>query len=286
MATESLTASQLGSDSLPSISSGIDWLTCSAKRTDNLPSLWEAGTTLLREEERAGNIVRDWRTKFLTGHLCGQIVRATNAEVVVVTASGSRAQTAFRSLYPHAESFSRFDLQVTAEWGTPGQAPGVAEAAYAAHEARPRGGRPLNREIRQTNAGGVTCYLGSRQSDLFGRIYDKGVEEGSDPPGTRWRFELELHRGVATWTAHELAMLDDTDAAAAQHVSYQMGQWGVILPTGPLSSLPLKSVIRKSDRARQLAWLRDGVAPSIQRLLSTGPAREVYEALGLTPPTW
>lgn len=47
---------------------------------------------------------------------------------------------------------------------------------------------------------GDTLYIGSRTSEKFLRIYDKGAEQG-DEPGTRFRVELECKGGAANFAA-------------------------------------------------------------------------------------
>lgn len=267
------------------ISSGIDWLSCSTPRTDGREPLYLAATELLLQEERSGNDVKAWKSHGLHGFIAGSTVRAVSDTHVFAQVSGAAAGPALRKLLPHAQNCSRLDLQVTAR--TPlARTLDLAGLAYAAQEARKAGGRPLSRTIVRTRAGGATCYLGSRRSDVFGRVYDKGVESGQALPGHVWRWEVELKRHAAAFTAFELLQLEEVELTAAATVREHMLSWGISSPALPDSAgVSYSAEARSTDRARSLAWLSNYVSPTVRRLLRGGPALEVYQALGLTPPT-
>lgn len=188
------------------------------------------------------------------------------------------------SLIPLSENVSRLDLQVTIE-GEPGAHPCVAQDAYEARGAARRGGRKIGRTYLQNSQGGATCYLGSRRSDLMGRVYDKGVERGDQVPGTTWRWELELKRDLADLTARELVLVEQLEEAIGGLVSQSFDEWGVPLPP-MFSSLPMHRCHRQaSDVERTLRWLEVGVRPSVDYLRSRGLLREALRALGLDTPT-
>lgn len=283
MSTDCSNHSAQGSGSLLSISSGIDWLSCSHPRGDVSDPLFAAGTRLLLRSEAAGNYRKDWSRNGLRGHIAGKVVRALSDTHTFIQVSGAEAHEAARDLIPLAQNVSRLDLQVTARY-TPGGNPGVAHAAYQAEPPATRTGRPPRRELRQARDGGATCYLGARQSEVYGRVYDKGVEAGTDPPGTLWRWEVELKGDHARLTAHELHLIDTLEAEVAGWVRGHMEHWGVDCAHFSVGSLSSQIVVEDSDEQTQLAWLATGVQPSVQRLLSRGREREVYEALGLPPP--
>jgi len=160
----------------------------------------------------------------------------------------------------------------------------VALVAYHAEAPVGRPGRPPARALHQTRAGGSTAYFGARQSEVYGRLYDKGVEAGTAPPGTVWRYEVELKGDRARFTAHELDLINALELDIASRVRWWFESWGVECAALARASLSSQIVVEHSDEQTQLEWLRTGVAPCIQRLLSRGREREVYDALGLEPP--
>lgn len=276
-------SSALGSVAWCSISSGIDWLTCSVPRSIDDAQLFAASGKLLSEEEARGNRRKEWKRGDLRGHICGSVVQAVSPTHVVVSVSGGRSHEAAPVLLPLSTHVSRLDLEVTAS--TVGNEPyALADVAYEASEQRTHGGRPLSRTIFHSKTGGHTCYLGRRSSDLFGRVYDKGVEQEVAQPGTMWRWEIELKRDLAQLTARELALVGFTSAAAAELVFGQMTAWGVPHPIGP-ENAPLRKGQdqERNTVSRTLAWLERGVRPSIRYLVDAGHLEDVLRALGLPP---
>lgn len=285
METTVCASSDPESDSWQFISSGIDWLTCSQRRSDEQSALWRNASKLLEREEAAGNRVKPWKLRNVTGLICGQTVRAMSPTHIVAQLSGAAAQENAMSLLPFADHVSRLDLQVTAMFTGEGTR-AVAQAAYGAQERRRRGGAPLTRTLLNSQAGGATCYLGSRSSDVYGRVYDKGVESGQAPAGKLWRWEVEMKRDVATLTACELVAVECAAIAAAGRCSWQMSEWGTPLPLSLPAAPIFRPQTREPDSARILRWLSQGVRPSVEYLCGIGLRDEVTRALGLpAPPT-
>lgn len=285
MSTSRLKRSGAQSDSWLCTSSGIDWLSCSAPRCDGLEPLWLRGGELLREAQAAGNQLKAWKLRNLSGHIAGSVVRALSPTHIYVQVSSTDAANHAAELIPLAQNVSRLDLQLTAGWH--GAAPrSLADEAYQAVELHKRGGRPLDRTLLSSRSGGSTCYCGSRRSDVFGRVYDKGVESGTGEAGTMWRWELELKRDVAELTARELALAESLTAIVAEIVHGKFTDWGVPVPPGPSLPLHMKPPKPRNDAARILEWLSRAVRPSVRFLLAAVGPEATYSALGLPwPPT-
>lgn len=282
----SSTALPLESGSSPSIYSGIDWLSCSAPLSDAQPNLYAAGERLMRSEESLGNYRKAWTRNGLAGHVCGRVVRARNAELAFVQVSSDLAHTAFRDLLVTASNVSRIDLQITAEYPS-GAAPDFATRAYHAHTPPGTPGKPPRRSLVRDTAGGATCALGSRASAVYGRLYDKGVESGKAPARTIWRWEVEVKGELASLTALELAAVESLEAEAASIVQGRFSQWGCRPPLRlpDKTSVQPRLLIRDPDYLTSLAWLHAAVRPTIERLTRAGMLPEVFQALGLDPPT-
>lgn len=265
-----------------SIYSGVDWLSCSAPRDAQGDLLWASGAALLAAERGAGNTEKPWRRYGLTGSLAGQVVLAYNAQHVFVQLSGERARTSWKDIHEVSSNTSRLDLQVTAKYD-PSRTKTLSDRCYRIATAHERNGRPATAAIIHNSAGGSTLYLGSRSSDRFGRLYDKGVESGTAAPGVLWRWEVELKRESARLTAGELSRIQDLELEVTGLVEAHFERWGlhpIVLSTGfdILSPFP----VQVSD-LRTIAWLEKGVRPAVQRLIRSGKSAEVYKALGLSP---
>lgn len=261
---------------------GVDWLSCSAPRDERGDLLWETGTALLAAERGAGNREKPWRRFGLQGSLAGQVVLAFNAQHVFVQLSGERARTSWREPQMVASNTSRLDLQVTAKYD-PSRTKTLSDTCYRIATSHERNGRPATAAIIHNSQGGSTLYLGSRSSDRFGRLYDKGVESGTEKPGVLWRWEVELKRAMAQLTAGELARVDVLEDEVAGLVEAHFERWGlhpIVLSTGFDILSPFPEQVSDS---RTLAWLETGVRPAVQRLIRAGKAAEVYRALGISP---
>lgn len=267
--------------SLLSISSGIDWLSCSAPLSDEDWSLYAVARAAIRVQRLSGGLEKPWKMKGLTGWIANGIVAARSPTLAFASVSGANATEYFPILFPSAQHVSRLDLQLTARF-QPGTAKGLAHALYNAPFGPTTTGRPPARTLLTTAAGGATCYIGKRKSEVFGRCYDKGVEEDSDPPGTLWRWEVELKNNTATLTAKELDQCESLASEAGSMVCGRFWQWGYSIPCSSWSGLPFQVDKRRPDSAKTLEWLRTGVRPSVDRLIAAGLAREVREALGLS----
>jgi len=137
-------------------------------------------------------------------------------------------------------------------------------------------------DLRGLYGTGQTLYIGSRESPRFGRIYDKQAQD-EDPACERCvRFEIEYKKVCAPLVAAWLLQEQNLGIAAAQSVVGQLAEWGIELDLGLEGRLVAGSVGRRNfDSDRVLKWLREQVAPSIEKLLQAVDTETIEEALGL-----
>ncbi len=130
---------------------------------------------------------------------------------------------------------------------------------------------------------GYTVYLGSRQSDVLYRFYDKGLEQGGGKSGVWIRAELELKKERSRALALELAQLDNGyqgwEALAAGvwagHVDFREGSkqqrrssrrqcdfWKRLIED--IESIRYRVTRTKTDMDRHREWLRRCVFPLLQ----------------------
>lgn len=115
--------------------------------------------------------------------------------------------------------------------------------------------------------GGSTCYIGSRQSETFVRIYDKAAQLGVSGQWTR--IELELKASKARFAAFTMANEPDEKAFKwAQgwlqgFVSFPHPVWREVMAA---EAIPLARANKPEKDTRK--WLMDTVAPAMARYMN------------------
>jgi len=145
--------------------------------------------------------------------------------------------------------------------------------------------------IPHEEKGGGTLYVGSRSSDAFGRLYDKGALLNTQLPGTRqipiaqlWRAEIEYKakRARAAWEASQaLANGVARRTFIADTVLTWFQNHGVYLPIMPTSPSIVSVASRACDDIRTIKWFHEQVRPAILRVSENGLEKEALAALGL-----
>lgn len=126
--------------------------------------------------------------------------------------------------------------------------------------------------------------VAARTGDRHFRLYDKGAEQKDDPPGKKWRIELEAKYRLAEGLCREaVERLKDPEWCD----SYVESQWRSVGCYWPIPSiagydvavrLPPKRMPGVSDLA---IWVNRSVRPTIPRLLKCYTVGEVLTMLGL-----
>lgn len=116
------------------------------------------------------------------------------------------------------------------------------------------------------NDGGATLYVGSRQSEAFLRIYDKGVESGT---GETWiRAELELKSSKARFAAFTMANEPDNKAYQwaqawlAGFVTFPDTTWKALMQA---EAIPLARANKPESDTKK--WLIEQVAPAMAKYI-------------------
>jgi hypothetical protein len=269
-------------------SAGADWVTMSRDvggdvYGDGLD--WESWHRLQSAKDNDGWVdVKQAEIQGYVGYAfpsCFWGQHATQGELL--RASGKTARDAVAAkLRP--DNVSRLDVQVTV-WGA-GTAPELiaACAKQAAGYVKGRKG-PIPRVRHISGFGrGDTCYIGSRRSDTFLRVYDKALESKNEKYHDSVRFECELKNERAFIAYGVLNRQVHQEPAAVAIVRDAFLRHGIELPQNIGLTTPYNSYIppRETNAARTLAWLRTQVGPAMIRLLTEGSTfDEINDALGL-----
>jgi hypothetical protein len=131
--------------------------------------------------------------------------------------------------------------------------------------------------LRRENNGGLTLYIGSRQSERFARIYDKAIEQGVQ--GDWLRYEFELSGDVAKQIARvlvsgEVSWDEVFNTMAKGFFQTTEGGYGLFLQGGSLPGLP--KIEKTSDRE---AWIYSQVIKAVTEHFAEHPDSKAVEAL-------
>jgi DNA relaxase NicK len=197
----------------------------------------------------------------------------------IVIAKGSVAQEVWRHFLPTARNVSRVDLQVTVKLEE--QRKALAHLSYKNCRRH-----KLKSSVIRNSQGGSTLYLGSRNSDQFGRLYDKGAKNG-EVPGFVWRYEVELKRSYANEAIRKLLEFKERDGKELSKLisGYVYSWWrkrGVQPVFSPESGGAIIEVSKtETTLERKLTWLRTQVSPTLRRLIEAGLGEVALDALDL-----
>lgn len=241
---------------------------------------WSMG--VLSRERAKGNTCSDTSTHGYRGWVSGQIQVGERHDGLYFRASGEAAEYVWKEAVEFGYRASRIDLASTVWYNAPRE--NLAREAYASTtSAIHRAGRPPSGGLYLNASGGSTCYVGSRSSEKYGRLYDKGAESGSADYRNSWRYELELKGDTAASTATELAKHENYRGRISEYVAGFFAPRGVRCDWRAVSPSELPDSTRRlSDDASRLEWLATAVAPAVRQLSARIGLRELLGALGLS----
>jgi DNA relaxase NicK len=268
------------------ISAGIDYISATMSYGEAGAIEWYSGCTRAIERIASeGNELQHSRRNGYEGLSTGGSFVGEGLQGYFCTISGERAQAGFTDVYRYNPHVSRLDVQCTVR--TPMQDTSTALAARnAVALANKRLGKASQRNatLIEDLRGGATCYVCSKKSEQFARIYNKDAESGEERYKNAWRYEVQLKNNLATMTAEMFRLSEYAQPVqAAVFVRQWLRKRGVAVPwkaEAELHALPSEKN-SASDVEARLRWLREQVAPSLRRLLKLGLHDSILEALGL-----
>lgn len=277
---------------------GVDYLTLTCGNEVEATRLSLLAWALRSEFLAMGNKERSFAFAGYQGYSIGPVQYGERHDGVILRTSSLAAHTALLELRRSplvAVTATRVDVQLTADFGSEaaklGLGKSIADAASRAARERSKS-RPYRVALLDGYGDGDTVIIGSRQSEGYGRSYDKYKESihkaedrmlfaGQYGPGA-WRYEIE-HKGSQARQLYKLLLeVDQVDEFISRHVRGWYDDHGVAIPVGEGASPAIRSLRHKSDVQRSLAWLRTSVAPTVRQLIEAGHRDEVLRALGLT----
>lgn len=283
---------QSKSSNVESLASGVDWLTVTCKRSDHRGLIYREATRLFDQAKQAGWVQKPWKFKGYNGWKCAGLRWGSREDSDIVMLSGESAALNWMVFLSWATNVSRLDLAVTVSLMKPIK--NVAKRVYAKKVAD--GKKPCRYaktySYVENNQGGQTLYIGSRASDQFARIYDKGKEDRSLSKiavGKIWRYEIEFKQYRARRVARQLLEQASQDFdGARKSIGQTVYKWflsreiPLIWQTDEGLAYSTETYAKVTDVDTQLQWLSTQVSPTVKRLIEGGNGTQVLLALGLS----
>lgn len=180
---------------------------------------------------------------------------------------------------------TRVDLAVDC-W-LPEEKPGLAGEAYEKLRQTDGDNKRLGYSYITNTRHGETLYVGSRTSQQFGRLYDKGIQQGSCPPGQWFRYEVEFKRPMADEVYGWLNDKIDNKTLVGCWIAGAVRQWFCARDVEPVYDSDqadlhlIRPVAAVTSTERKLIWLQDQVKPTVAKLFQLGLGERAIVALGL-----
>jgi len=262
------------------VSSGVDWLTATVHGEARRAMWGVKGPQVVSAQMAAGNRRLDIRRLGYEGQASGEVWWGERKDSAILCLSGPLAERECSYVLSSAEHISRIDLAVTARLAPPQV--NLAMTGYAlAQKVGRNGALPFKCGLLQSTDGGETLYIGRRQSDVYLRLYNKGIESADPAYAGCWRWEAELKGGAAESVGRECNRVADRASYVMGFVGHSFRQRGVPVPW-TAADAPLVHEVgwRRSDHDRTIEWLKTSVAPALRRLQVAGLMRETALACG------
>ena len=262
-----------------SVYSGIDYLRLTA--LDHSPvSAWEA--IVLPEflaEERAGRKPH-WR--WLLGYYgrVGEHCFVGKSDTgAMIQLSGALAWSRWHDASLHSKRCTRIDLQVTFPCEAP--ADDILHDAFMSGSHRKFGrGKPPEIQIVDTNYGAKMLTIGSRQSELYGRMYDKYKESKMPEYKDCIRWEVEV-KGKEALDLHGWMLDNKNEPTAVRSLVHHFWEArGMTPPWGMFDGMDVPVPVKRSKTDEtKLAWIATQVRPSMKDLIDKGKAIELARSI-------
>jgi DNA relaxase NicK len=274
------THTQTPADGAILLSWGCDWITGVALDAQSSYSLssWCAG--VMRNQRDVGNISRPWGMAGFSGNACGQAQIGRRDDECIVRLSGDAAARHWRKVYQLSDSVSRLDLQVTIRH--------TDEPRRRIRRNHARCLRWTKKQVRgpavtivSGSDGSDTLYLGKRQSNVFGRCYNKGVQSGEKWMQGATRYEVEYKGKAALLVARRLSQNNRPFRPVCGLVSTFFEKRGCASLELGANQETIVQARSRTDIDRRLRWLARAVSPSTRVIFNSGRAPELIRALGL-----
>lgn len=268
------------------VSSGVDYYSGGVSAgSDNRNGSSELAMSILFDLHSQGARLETYRRLGYEGSYCVGAFYGEREQDTLWQFPGGVAHEAFIALAPWQERCSRIDLQVTVRYDDFN--PTMVEEQYErfkSKERRETGVKARQYELISNTKGGSTLYIGSKASDWYICIYNKGAQSGEEQYKDCWRFEVRYKNRYASQVSQGLrkhiSRLAEATHTHMERLIRRNGMEVRFLVDTSLQIDPPKAKV-KSEIYETLTWIEKSVRPAINRLRKLGVEREAIRALGL-----
>lgn len=263
-------------------SAGVDYFTATTRDDYVFDKWYNDWHEALERRDVPKVAIEPWGNRYYNGYQYeGSMLGVSESLGYIFIAKGANAKYWWSKMMPRKGRVTRIDAQVTCLFERPD--PDWAARLYE----RAKSNKARSSQMIQNSRGGTTVYIGSRQSDQFGRLYDKGVQSKLFGPGKLWRYETQFGKPRSGAFADSLYDAWQAGRDTEKEIVGLVYRWwqsrGVTTPffeSGGSLVAEVEKTITTVDR--RLDWLRSQIAPTVNRLIAQGHGKETLEALGLT----
>lgn len=268
-----------------SVFTGVDYIRMTANDHRPLGAWQDIVLPEFMAEERAGRKPHNRWIMGYFGRVGEHCFVGERDDGCMIQLSGALAWHRWYDASRHSAKCTRIDLQVTRPViGEPGD---WIKAMYMLGQtSAKRPGRPQELTLTDTPSGAKMLAVGSRHSQLYGRMYDKGRESGLEEYKgcVRWEIEVKAEAAVdlCAW------MRDNrSEPYACQHMVREFYEQRGMPPAWEelMSEETPPPVKRTRTDQTKIAWLSTQVAPTLRTLFDHGRTEDALRALfgeGLT----
>lgn len=263
------------------IEASVDYLTVTAKSGEKREELDKVGWGIYHNLTAMGHEAHAFAWKGYRGYAVGQLTWAERKDSLLVRTSGALADRYASVVLACGENCTRLDLQFTARVPKGKETPALLAwqgiQAYAKQRKRKISGRYL-----VSLDTGETCYLGSPQSPVMFRLYNKEIESKGEARYAscfRWEMEIKGKQAQRTSAAFGGAFRPETVSGTIRDYCTRRN---IPVPQCVGSGLVYRPAhLAPTDAQRRLSWLKGHIAPVIAKMAPYVDYDTLLEALGL-----
>lgn len=264
----------------------IDWVTATTRK-DSVGLRWFEIFQSFVDERNLKNLYNErWSNGYYSGISCEGLSWGYNDRLgYIIIASSEDADWLWPKIEIASTRITRLDLCVDCLYESPRDLAGT-QYDYITATLLPKQRKYTH---FKNSAGGQTLYVGSRHSQQYGRLYDKGAESSQAPMGRLWRYEVEYKKPLSGMVGEHLRMqdADKLESEIINRVSNWFYERGVLsadhIREGAVKPILVQKTITSVEK--KLAWLRTQVAPTVHQLIEAGWGDDVLHSLLLQPST-
>jgi hypothetical protein len=264
---------------------GVDWITVTSKGFTGCILLGDVARSVANETVGENAIeYSEWRMHGYLGWTTKTVNFGTRTDGAALQIKSGAANDYFDRVCIDGVKATRLDLQVTIELN-----PYRNEFCYELYRKLMNSDAPSNQrkytymvDIR----GSDTLNVGSRQSEQYGRVYDKYRQSGKRQEYLHsYRFEVELKGDRAQEMFLNLRDIKDKATFIHDFVLAWFADRNVVVPNLTLGNSPSIMKLRDypTNLEKKLEWLKKQVSPTVQQLILQGFDKEVWEAFSVRP---